>query len=437
MWLYTVNHLESLLQKHHNYSSISTKRNKQLFIDKCNWFISHIIKSQIKSEKGLGELVNIASKVLKETMGNKYNAVVEALVDIEIVYMNKKYSSGKFTKSYALKKNLDEGDYSIVEVSNKVFRNKLRESNANLAKESESNPVLHKINLNTLKIQLTNNPGIYLWEFPLKQSPLKHGMLVWREDHVQQRLNKYDAYFKAFRALNNARNLNELYQLPIFFQPKINQLGRVYHIGASMPRLIRKICVTKSNELIYEVDMASAQPSLLILEWIRSLDKMSDEATKCLKLVANGAVYKYLVDNSEVLKDMEYGKMKKEILTTLNGEYKPTKLYKELKKLLPELMRWIDNIKFKEGYKKVSHRGQSAEATIFVEVYKNLPEDMFSLLIHDCILTTELKTQVVQQRLIERVRQLYKDVIPNELNIDRLFKTDKVSVVRWADNNQL
>ena len=62
---------------------------------------------------------------------------------------------------------------------------------------------------------------------------------------------------------------------------------------------------------------------------------------------------------------------------------------------------------------------------------------MFSLLIHDCILTTELKTQVVQQRLIERVRQLYKDVIPNELNIDRLFKTDKVSVVRWADNNQL
>ena len=49
----------------------------------------------------------------------------------------------------------------------------------------------------------------------------------------------------------------------------------------------------------------------------------------------------------------------------------------------------------------------------------------------------ELKTQVVQERLIERVRQLYKDVIPNELNIDRLFKTDKVSVVRWVDNSYL
>ena len=125
---------------------------KRLFIDKCNWFITHIIKSQIKSEKGLGELVNIHSKILKEILGNRYNNIVEALVGIEIVYINEKYSSGKFTKSYALKKNLDEGDYNMVEISTKAFRNKLKESNKRLAKESESNPVLDKINRNTLKI---------------------------------------------------------------------------------------------------------------------------------------------------------------------------------------------------------------------------------------------------------------------------------------------
>ena len=49
------------------------------------------------------------------------------------------------------------------------------------------------------------------------------------------------------------------------------------------------------------------------------------------------------------------------------------------------------------------------------------------------ILTTEEKTQLVRDKLIERVRELYKDVIPKELNIDKLFKTDKVSVVRWVD----
>ena len=58
---------------------------------------------------------------------------------------------------------------------------------------------------------------------------------------------------------------------------------------------------------------------------------------------------------------------------------------------------------------------------------------MFALLIHDCILTTQNKTQLVRDKLIERVRELYKDVIPKELNIDKLFKTDKVSVVRWVD----
>ena len=433
MKLYTIRNLESLLQKHQNYSSIVSKHYKRLFIDKCNWFITHIIKSQIKSEKGLGELVNIHSKILKEILGNRYNNIVEALVGIEIVYINEKYSSGKFTKSYALKKNLDEGDYNMVEISTKAFRNKLKESNKRLAKESESNPVLDKINRNTLKILLTNNPAAYLLEFPLHYSPLKQGILVWRDDNVQHRVNKYEAYFKAFRTLNNTRNLSDLYELPIFFQPRINSLGRVYHIGASMPRLIRKICVTKSDELIYEVDMASAQPSLLMLEWIRSLNSMTEEANKCLELVVNGSIYKHLMENSEVLRDMEYGKMKKEILTTFNGENKPTKLYKELKILLPGLIRWIDNIKFNEGYKKVSHRGQSAESKVFVEVYKHLPEEIFALIIHDCILTTEDKTQMVKDRLVERVRELYKDVIPNKLNINKLFNTSKVSEVRWVD----
>ena len=58
---------------------------------------------------------------------------------------------------------------------------------------------------------------------------------------------------------------------------------------------------------------------------------------------------------------------------------------------------------------------------------------MFALLIHDCILTTENKTQMVKDRLIKRVRELYKDVIPKDLNINKLFKTNKVSVVRWVD----
>ena len=38
---------------------------------------------------------------------------------------------------------------------------------------------------------------------------------------------------------------------------------------ASIPRLIRNCLRSKKNELLYEVDMASAQPSILILEYLK------------------------------------------------------------------------------------------------------------------------------------------------------------------------
>lgn len=142
MKLYSIRNLESLLLKHPNYSSIISKHHRELFIDKCNWLITEIIRYQISSEKGLGELVNIHSKVLQAYLGNRYNSIVDTLVEIDVVFLNKKYSSGKFTKSYALKKNLDEGDYKMVEVSSKAFRNKLKESNVRQAKETEIHSTL-------------------------------------------------------------------------------------------------------------------------------------------------------------------------------------------------------------------------------------------------------------------------------------------------------
>ena len=36
-----------------------------------------------------------------------------------------------------------------------------------------------------------------------------------------------------------------------------------------MPRQVRKCLRTKKNELIWEVDMSSAQPSIIFLEWLK------------------------------------------------------------------------------------------------------------------------------------------------------------------------
>ena len=90
-------------------------------------------------------------------------------------------------------------------------------------------------------------------------------------------------------------------------------------------------------------------------------------------------------------------------------------------------MIWINNIKSSKGHEAVSHLGQSSEAKIFVEVYKGLPDDIFSLIIHDCILTTKEKTPMVKILLMNRVKELYKGIIKKETNLDKLFKVDIVS----------
>lgn len=429
---FSIQGLESLLETHSTYSSIVNSHSKRLFYDKCNWFISHIIREQLRSEKGLGQLVNIPSRALKKHLGNKYSDVVKVLVDLKIVYQNDNYASGKFAMSYALKKGLEETDLISVLVRSKAFSKTLETSAINRLEDARKDPVLDKINRNTLKLFVTDNPMFFRQDFPANYKPLKFGTLTWRDDHVQERLNRYEAYFKAFKTLNNSDSLEDLCQLPIYFEPRINNLGRAYHLAASMPRLIRAICVTKTNELIYEVDMSSAQPSLLMLEWLKSLEDINtQEAKKCLDLTINGEIYAYIKSHSKQLNEMDYRSMKKSILTTLNAEYKPTKLYKELVKLFPDFMEWVDTIKRQGDYRKVSHIGQSAEANIFINVFKDLPEDMFSLIIHDCILTTEPKTKLVQDKLIARTKEIYCDVLSKNLNLEKLFKISKVSVVRW------
>ena len=126
---------------------------------------------------------------------------------------------------------------------------------------------------------------------------------------------------------------------------------------------------------------------------------------------------------------MEYSKMKQSILTTLNDKIRPTKLYRELFILFPNFMKWIDNIKENEGYKQVSFIGQSAEAKIFVSVYNELPSDMFSLIIHDCIITTNENTDLVKTLLIKKVKEIYQNVLSKNSDLDRLFKVEKVSEI--------
>jgi hypothetical protein len=187
-------------------------------------------------------------------------------------------------------------------------------------------------------------------------------------------------------------------------------------------------------EAIWEVDMSSAQPSILMLEWIKAKQNNSTlsksertEISLCLELISNGKIYKHIVENSKQLKEMEYAKMKKSILTTLNSKIIQTQLYNELHNIFPSFMTWIDDLKGRKDYRAVSHLGMSTEAKIFISVYRDLPEEMFAIPIHDCILLKEADTIEVQALLINRVKHLYQDILTDNYALAGLFRISQVT----------
>ena len=54
---------------------------------------------------------------------------------------------------------------------------------------------------------------------------------------------------------------------------------------------------------------------------------------------------------------------------------------------------------------------------------------MFSLIIHDCIITTNENTDLVKTLLIKKVKEIYQNVLSKNSDLDRLFKVEKVSEI--------
>ena len=73
--------------------------------------------------------------------------------------------------------------------------------------------------------------------------------------------------------------------------------------------------------------------------------------------------------------------------------------------------------------------GFRAESAIFIDEYMALPNDMFALPIHDCILVREENTEMVKERLIKRTKSNYKGIIPDSLDLQGLFKISRVSLL--------
>ena len=442
---YTIKSFADLLVKSTQFKKLKTKEKKLLLLDRCNWYVSAIVRDNIKNDNPYGSYANLSSKILKKYLGDRnYKDIELCLKGLGIIIKNDKYSVSKFTKSVSLsKKAIRLGvDKSIV--YSKKFNEKLKKFSVYNHSQIIAQPVLNKLLNNTLKLSVVEEKFHYLQYILPSPKYIEEGfeMVAYYEEENQFKMDRYTAFYDSFYALNDITEPSALLNSSINYIPTIAPSGRIYHIIASMPKLIRESLRTKSNELIWEVDMCSAQPSIIFLEWLKYANKnelknIEKEKTLCLKLLLEGGIYKYIQEHSTFFNNLGYSNLKESILSAINAKNQPTKNNKELSRLFPNVMDWINTIKKVDGYKKVSFIGQSQEANIFVEVYKKIPEEKFALLIHDCILVKKEDVFFVKELLEDRLRELYKNVILPQHNLNKLFKENLVSISDESlDNNK-
>lgn len=433
---YTIKSFADLLVSSRQFESYNTREKKLLLLDRCNWYISFIVKENILKDKPYGTFVNLNSKLLKKYLGSRnYKEIQNCLVGLGIIVENNKYSTAKFSKSFCLTKKAIKLGVVETPIYSKKFNVKIKSRQQLSFGDINSNPILKKIIDNTLKLVIIEEPAYYvLGILPDPEYREIDNHLVDISPPVNQfKMDRYESYYNSFYALNEIDDPKELFDSPVFYPPNISSSGRIYHTVASMPKLIRESMRVKPNKLIWEVDMCSAQPSIIFLEWLsyakeNQLKGIEEEIDLCLKLVLEGNIYSYIKDNSQFFGGLAYKELKVNVLSVLNAENKPTKPNKELSRLFPNVMKWVNSIKMKYGYKQMSFIGQSTEAKIFVEVYKELPSQIFALIIHDCILVIKKDVTTVKQLLEKRIRQLYSNIILPEHNLKELFKASLVSI---------
>ena len=426
----SIRELDAILKVNNEYSTSSSKEKTET-CDKCNWIITRVFQGMSKRDKESSDkyYVNISSAELKKYLGTRdYKSIISLLIETRILKPNDKYSTGKFSKSYRLTNYAFEKGIIDVEISSTAFKKRLLQIAEKDFNDITSDPLLKKILDNTAQLIVVEQDSYYKDKLlVLTEEEMDND--IDPEDKLMERRRQYFRYktfYEEFKLLNESASSFELFKSKAYQTPTIAKSGRIYHTAASIPRHIRKSMRVTGGHNIWEVDMSAAQPTLLMLEWLKTSDSKKPEYNLCLNLILEGRIYQFIQENSEYFNALGYSNLKKEVLQALYEPNTNSPRNESLNKLFPSFMQWINKLK-NNDYRIASHIGQSLEAKIFVEVYRNLPDDIFALVIHDSIQCLEDQTLNIKQKLIERTIEIFP-LLKEIYGLDNLFKTSLVSI---------
>ena len=269
---FTIKSLKDLLNEDEYYKSLSRESSRELYYDKCNWFISETYSTSLGNEDEVNLFQNLPSNNLKKVLGNSYyKQIIYTLESLGIILTNDKYSTNNFSKSYAISKKGFELGIIETDIETDKFRTHLTKHLNKELNEILKDEVLHKVLSNTAKLYLNRGSAQFLIQI-VRDLRGENELGIPEEFVNSVKVKRYQSFYNSFDAINNKTELFDVYKIPVFYKPKRVKSGRIYHVSASIPRYIRECFLTKEKEAIYEVDMASAQPSILFLEWMRHID---------------------------------------------------------------------------------------------------------------------------------------------------------------------
>ena len=94
---YTIKGFADLLVTSTQFKKLKTREKRLLLLDRCNWFISNIVKDNIKTDKSYGTYVNLNSQILKKYIGDReYKDIMLCLIGLGIIIENPKIQQVNF-----------------------------------------------------------------------------------------------------------------------------------------------------------------------------------------------------------------------------------------------------------------------------------------------------------------------------------------------------
>lgn len=326
------------------------------FIDLIDLFINNV--------HGFGrETIQLNSRWLKAVYGNKYNLMLDYLIENQIIYLYKNYSTGKSCKTYRFTESMKMSKY----ISSKIEMPETLETRKDKVKLIKESTFIHEYNEEVITHL---KKSLYLVKLDYNKAK------DYIKDNIQEESSKL-VNCNIIEKINN----NDIYS-------GFDKYGRFHTNFTVLKKDIRENYLSINNNKLAELDVKNSQPFFMSII-MKQKGYYNEEYHQD---VINGRLYeKIMICSGKSRKVVKQDVFR--ILYGRNKKHELNKIEECFKEIYPEVYNWIIEYKnINKNYKILAQELQRTESKfIFNKVipeilkWKNIP----IITVHDSILFEE------------------------------------------------